>query len=374
MQAEALRTFLDRLDTDVTKPFDVLSLPKADHLGSDGSVKNEEALLEAIEDIPKKSPQFAALLDWERRVLRATGRTVSSILDLAAGESTGERPKIVGRVLSRLAIEAVGANNVEADPLRAVNEALLPILADRISALRSSGSHEEIWSEALESLRGLPTLSHENTARLNSLIHIAEPDTAATAERGIVVGLPSRYRRRFERCFGISEKDAAAKEFRCTQFDKADDQFCWVLVQCRGRLRPRAGKIGHFALLPWTRFPNQAQEQEQEAAGVHLARSGSSPTRTHSRPPRERPFSGCPAAKLRAAVDSDVPSTRADTQPPDLSHPHPRGPPRDDRIPGIAVVHFTGPELPGMHAIMRPPPATAPPPPSPAGKPRSQAV
>ena len=26
-QAEALRTFLDRLDTDVTKPFDVLSLP-----------------------------------------------------------------------------------------------------------------------------------------------------------------------------------------------------------------------------------------------------------------------------------------------------------------------------------------------------------
>ena len=236
----------------------------ADHLGSDGSVKNEEALLEAIEDIPRKSPQFAALLDWERRVLRATGRTVSSILDLAAGESTGERPKIVGRVLSRLAIEAVGANNVEADPLRAVNEALLPILADRISALRSSGSHEEIWSEALESLGGLPTLSHENTARLNSLIHIAETDTAAAAERGIVVGLPSRYRRRFERCFGISAEDAAAKEFRCTQFDKADDQFCWVLVQCDAACDHAQARSGTLPFYLGLVFPTKRKNKSKK--------------------------------------------------------------------------------------------------------------
>lgn len=243
-QAEALRAFLDRLETDVTKPFDVLSLPKADHLGPDGSVKNEEALLEAIEGIPRESTQFAALLDWERRVLRATGRTVSSILELAAGESTGERPKVIGRVLSRLAIEAVGPNNVEADPLRAVNEALLPILADRISALRSSSSEQEIWSEALEPVAGLPTLSLENTARLNSLVHIADPDAAAAAERGIVAGLPSRYRRRFDRCFGITEEQMAAEEFRCTQFDKNNDRFCWVLVQCEAacdhaQARPR---------------------------------------------------------------------------------------------------------------------------------------
>ena len=126
----------------------------------------------------------------------------------------------------------MGKNNVETDPFRAVNEALLPILADRISALRSGVPQQDIWSKALEPVTGLPTLSLENAARLNSLVHIAEPETAAAAERGVVVGLPRRYRRRFDRCFGLSEQDAAAKEFRCTQFDEADNQFCWVLVQC----------------------------------------------------------------------------------------------------------------------------------------------
>ena len=231
-QAEALRTFLDRLDTDVAKPFDVQSLPKADHLSPDGSVKDEDALIEAIEGIVKESPQLAALFDWEGRVLGSTGRTVSSILDLATAEGTAERATEVGKILSRLAIEAVGKNNVETDPFRAVNEALLPILADRISALRSGVPQQEIWSKALEPVTGLPALSLENAARLNSLVHIAEPDTAAAAERGVVVCLPRRYRRRFDRCFGISEQDAAVDEFRCTQLAEADDHFCWVLVQC----------------------------------------------------------------------------------------------------------------------------------------------
>ena len=231
-QAEALRTFLDRPDTDVAKPFDVQPLAKADHLDPHGRVKDEEVLIEAIKGIVGDSPQLASLFDWEGWVLAATGRTVSSILDLAAAEGTAERAKEVGKILSRLAIEAVGANNVETDPFRAVNEALLPILADRISALRSGVPQQEIWSKALEPVAGLPGLSLENAARLNSLVHIAEPETAAAAERGVVVCLPRRYRRRFDRCFGLSEQDAAAKEFRCTQFAEADDQFCWVLVQC----------------------------------------------------------------------------------------------------------------------------------------------
>ena len=231
-QAEALRTFLDRLDTDVAKPFGVQSLPKADHLYPDGSVKDEEALIGAIKGILGNSPQLAALFDWEGRVLGSTGRTVSSILDLATAEGTAQRANEVGRILSRLAIEAVGASNVETDAFRAVNEALLPILADRISALRSGVPQQDIWSEALEPVAGLPSLSLENAARLNSLVHVAEADTVAGTERGVVVGLPKRYLRRFDRCFGITQQDAAAREFRCTQFDETDNRFRWVLVQC----------------------------------------------------------------------------------------------------------------------------------------------
>ena len=155
-QAEALRTFLDRPDTDVAKPFDVQPLAKADHLDPHGRVKDEEVLIEAIKGIVGDSPQLASLFDWEGWVLAATGRTVSSILDLAAAEGTAERAKEVGKILSRLAIEAVGANNVETDPFRAVNEALLPILADRMSALRSGVPQQEIWSKALEPVAGLP--------------------------------------------------------------------------------------------------------------------------------------------------------------------------------------------------------------------------
>ena len=231
-QAKELRVFLDRLDTDVSKPFDVQSLDKANHLGPDGRVRDEEALIEAIKGIVRNSPQLAALFDWEGRVLGSTGRTVSSILDLATAEGTAQRANEVGRILSRLAIEAVGASNVETDAFRAVNEALLPILADRISALRSGVPQQDIWSEALEPVAGLPSLSLENAARLNSLVHVAEADTVAGTERGVVVGLPKRYLRRFDRCFGITQQDAAAREFRCTQFDEADNQFRWVLIQC----------------------------------------------------------------------------------------------------------------------------------------------
>ena len=101
-QAKELRVFLDRLDTDVSKPFDVQSLDKANHLGPDGRVKDEEALIEAIKGIVRNSPQLAALFDWEGRVLGSTGRTVSSILDLATAEGAAERATEVGKILSRL--------------------------------------------------------------------------------------------------------------------------------------------------------------------------------------------------------------------------------------------------------------------------------
>lgn len=231
-QADSLRAFLDRLGTDVAKPFDVRHLAKADHLDANGHVKDQDALVNAIGGIVRDSPQLAAMFDWEARVLGATGRTVSSVLELAGTAGMAQRGKEVGRILTRLAIEAVGENNVNGDRFRAVNEALLPILADRISALRSSTHDQKPWSEALESADGLPDLSLDNAARLNSLVHIADADETDVTERGVVARLPGRYQRRFERCFGIGEAQTATDEFRCKGFDSDDARFCWVLVQC----------------------------------------------------------------------------------------------------------------------------------------------
>ena len=254
-QAEGLRSFLDRLPTDVPRPFDVRPLAKADHLDANGQVKDQDALVNAIYGIVQDSPQLAAMFEWEARVLGATGRTVASVLELAGKAGMDQRGKEVGRILTRLAIGAVGEKNVETDRFRAVNETLLPILADRVSALRSSVPDHELWSRALEPVAGLPGLSLENAARLNSLVHIADADNTSVTERGVVVALPGRYQRRFERCFGISEAKAAAEEFRCTGFDKSDDRFCWVLVQCEAACDHAQAKPGTLPLFLGLVFP-----------------------------------------------------------------------------------------------------------------------
>ena len=212
-RAAALRDFLDRLGMDGPTPFDVLPLGKEDHLDSEGGIKDDGALIEAIEMITRQLPQLAALFDWEGSVLGATGQTVSSILELAAAEGRARRAAELGSVLSRLAVEAVGAKNVDTDRFRAVNEALLPILADRIANHRSVAQEEAIWDEALQSAAGVPDLLLDKAARLNTLIHIDEGSTATGAEPGAVVRIPKRYLRRFAGWFGLSEQDAASGSF-----------------------------------------------------------------------------------------------------------------------------------------------------------------
>ena len=158
----------------------------------------------------------------------------------------------------------MGAKNVNGDRFRAVNEALLPILADRISALRSSAPDQEPWSQALEPVAGLPGLPLENAAKLNTLVHIAEADKDDVTERGVVVELPGRYQRRFERCFGIGEADAAAGEFRCTGFDSADDRFRWVLVQCEAACDHAQANPGTLPFFLGLVFPAEFKNKKKK--------------------------------------------------------------------------------------------------------------
>lgn len=232
-QAENLRSFLeDRLHA-VTKPFSVLPLAKDDHLDEDGEVRDEKKLIEAIVALTEKLPQIRALFHWESRVLGAAGRTVSSLLELASAQQGDKRADEVGRILARLGMEAVGKAHVASDRFRAVNEALLPILADRIANLRSVESDDEIWSAALDVGGGSTGLSVEEAAKLNRLAHVADPSSENVSERGVAVVLPESYRGNFGSTFGIDEKDAARHQFRCKDFAPDDDRFRWVLLQAQ---------------------------------------------------------------------------------------------------------------------------------------------
>ena len=107
-QAPGLRNYLDeRLGSGVTKPFEVCPLSKSDHIDGDGKIRDQRKLMGAIRNIIQKSPQVAAVVEWESRVLEAAGRTVSSVLDLASREDTEQRANKLGKILGWLAVEAV---------------------------------------------------------------------------------------------------------------------------------------------------------------------------------------------------------------------------------------------------------------------------
>ena len=233
-QAPGLRNYLDeRLGSGVTKPFEVCPLSKSDHIDGDGKIRDQRKLMGAIRNIIQKSPQVAAVVEWESRVLEAAGRTVSSVLDLASREDTEQRANELGKILGWLAVEAVGRDHVDRGRFRAVNDALLPILADRIARTPSDRTDVELWRAALTIPATREWPSDQESARLNRLVHIADPGGISPTERGAVIPLPASHRVDFCDLFGIAERDAATQRFRCKNFDPNNGRFRWVLVQCQ---------------------------------------------------------------------------------------------------------------------------------------------
>lgn len=268
-QASGLLEYLnERLGPGVTKPYDVRPLPKSRHIDPDGNISDDK-LMEEITDITRDLPQAAALFDWEGRVLRAAGSTVSSILNLAPTGKTEERSARLGGILGRLGVEAVGRNHVERDRFRAVNDALLPILADRISKTASDHSDEELWRVALRTPDVRESLPAEDAARLNRLVHIADPGSTSSAARGAVVPLPDSRRASFQDQFGIEETEAATKRFRCKNFDLDSERFRWVLAQCQAACDYAQSNRGSVPFYLGLDFPEQ-----------HRATSGKPPDST----------------------------------------------------------------------------------------------
>lgn len=227
-QATRLQNFLDERLENVAKPFKVQALDKNNFLDlqpDDVKVKDLEALVKAIERSVEGYPQFGALLNWEERVLDGAAGTLSSITKMA--ESCGEE---VGKLLWILAEGAVGKDHIEDDRFRAVNDALLPILADRLASMRSQNSDNQLWKDAL---REEGKVSIEKAARLNSFLHIA-PSAHNGNERGAVIALPEEFLdnpspETFD-SYSKDMKDMFEKQFSSKPFHVSNSSH-WVLVQ-----------------------------------------------------------------------------------------------------------------------------------------------
>ena len=234
-QARALQKYLEDRLRNVTKPFGVLALAKDRHLDEEGRVRGEEELMAEIRTITERLPQIGALFNWERRVLEATGKTLASVLELASTEEVDKRASEVGKILANLASGAVGQSHVKEDRFRAVNDALLPVLADRIASLRKadSDSDRDVWEKAFDPVVDPKDPPVQVAASLNQLAHIdvTEPGRVKGSDPGAIVPLPESFREDFRDMFGIDEKKAAGTQFRCKGFDPQDGRFRWVLVQ-----------------------------------------------------------------------------------------------------------------------------------------------
>ena len=223
-KADSLRRSLDQRLTDTPKPIAVRAIDKK-ILFKDGDDLNIEKLAEEITSLFGQFPQIAALLNWEEMVLGAAGDTVSSIFGLVKEQNRDEE---VRRMLAQLAVSAVGKDHVENDRFHAVNEALLPILTDRIAAMRNDD--QDIWQKAFDSSDTISSLSPEKAARLNRLVQI-DPVTDNGARNGSVIALPEKFsKKNFEKQFGLKQQKAALEQFFCKEPKR---RLSWVLIQCQ---------------------------------------------------------------------------------------------------------------------------------------------
>ena len=231
-EADDLMTHLERELEGVATPFEVAALDKSLYYSAEDVLDNGQ-LVKDIAELSEKSPQFSALLDWEDRVLGAAGDTVVSVLDLAKPEQVKEARKTrVSRLLYKLAVAAVGEQHVENSRFRAVNDALMPVLADRLSFLES-GPGIAVWQDAFDPQVHNQVLSPQEVSKLNRMVHIASPsDGNKGNERGAVVKLPKRFTEsRFKKEFTIGETELAKEEFFCHSFQASECR--WVLVQAQ---------------------------------------------------------------------------------------------------------------------------------------------
>ena len=152
-----------------------------------------ETLRSEVEDAVSSSPQLAALTAWETDVLAAAGGTLSALNELVPDDQqdTDQRAQALGDVLRRLASAAVGQPHVQTDPRAAINQALAPILADRITNQEVAEGTAGIWNNALTSGadRALDPIA---AGSINRMLHLAVPrsETIHANDRGAVVAFP----------------------------------------------------------------------------------------------------------------------------------------------------------------------------------------
>lgn len=237
---DELREYLDQaLDPEKPHlhPLAVLGLSKTSFIDTgSGATKDAPALQKAVIQAVEQNPQLAALLTWEADVMAAAGDTLSQIQALvpAGSRSSAAYPAALNDLLSLLAREAVGKNNVNADPRSALNHILVPLLADRIMNATSKDT-KDLWKKAVTRAEdaALPKPDDAAAARINVMLHVAFPDaeTIHADAWGAIVDVPQDWLtdERLTGFFDLTKEQLLTNVFKIKPEKVAD--VCWSLVR-----------------------------------------------------------------------------------------------------------------------------------------------
>ena len=244
-KAEDLHRYIKDNLCGVPTPFSIVSLEKENYR-VESSGWDTDKLIEDIARISEDPPAFSALIDWEERIIEAAGDTISSLVDIAVSDIGENTSANTSALLDMLATATVGADNVASDRFRAVNEALLPILSDRVSSLRTNDNSRRVWDKALSGAGGSGRNSEGTVARLNRMLHIDQGEnTIDGTSRGAVIPLVSTLADGdFMNRFGLDESAAAKEQFRCNNFQPNCSDFRWILVNVRAACDQAQNKLG----------------------------------------------------------------------------------------------------------------------------------
>jgi len=262
----ALMAFLQERAALHAIPVAALALKKADFLDAGGNFINANIFCREVTKLISAQPQVAALINWESRIAGAASDTIATLSGLIPrADRTGPGLKSeLERLLSVLAIESVGASHVGSDRLAAVNEALLPILYDRMAQIRSNRFEQKLWKRAITSPGQPARLSTSEAARLNTLLHWDfDVSSIDPGGRGTVVLLPagSSTEEGFRSRFGLSPADAARRQFGISSLTEG----CrWVLVQIQAVCDHAQAQAGPLPYVLGMEFPADTQRDAEK--------------------------------------------------------------------------------------------------------------
>lgn len=243
-KVDGLQEYIDTLSPG-QRPIEYICFNKNDFIDSkDGKLIAEGNLIAKIQESLGKWSGVTALLWWEAAVADAAADLATALWE-PSGDDDGARPEGLRQTFGKLAVGSAGNEIARRHPGVAVNEALVPMLSDRIERTKFP---PEVWDSAVE-------FDNQNqavpTARLNTLVHLDFIHGLSPLQRGSASPLLATWSTEqwFSDKFGYSQEEVLkAFGFHGERLADAKNAATWLLIQIRAACDEAQGKAG---LLPF---------------------------------------------------------------------------------------------------------------------------